>query len=179
MWKHWGDIGLLIHGKDNEPFTDLFPQFLWDTFDDKAIARELKVMYEAISDVFTKEENIANGFFKFCDNRLSIAYACEALHKKYWHRFVKNIFPIKVKKHHGYIPHMQKTQAMKEFLAMGFMHISDLTSGSLDMNNYSFVYAHVGDLWWPERFDSQLDAIKVQKRLGIPGLTGTTLIKSK
>lgn len=159
---------------------DIMPQFFWDNYENKSHARELMVYYRAMEPILKTELKGKAGspWHQFLDHRRDIAKACEALHEKYHERHLK-FYIFKKKKINGNVnwPMMNKTEAMKEFLAMGFKHREDVKP---DLTMGYYVYAHTCcDLWYPEVFDSHQDAIKVQTTLGISGYTGTTLKKEK
>lgn len=178
MWKNYGNTALLLD-KFDEITTDLMPRFFWDNYANKSYARELMIFYHSIGQIFEIVHGKGNaGWFDYLENRSQIAEACEKLHEKYSKRFLK-FYVFKKKKVDGRVkfPQMNKTQAMKEFLAMGFMHKDDVDP---DTTKGYYVYTHTcGELYWPEIFESHQDAIKVQTTLGIPGYTGTTLKKDK
>jgi hypothetical protein len=171
IWKFYGDIALLDRWW--EEFTDRFPEYLWNNYDHKCYARELKVIYLSVEALLKRVGK--NTWYDYCENRKGIAEACEAIHKKYWERFHRNFYGKWVKRD-THIPHMNKTKAIREFLAMGFVYKTDMT---FDHTKYYYVYAHIGGLWWPKGFDSHQDAIAIQTKYGIPGLTGTTILKTK
>ena len=152
------------------------PQFLWDNYAHKGYARELKVIYLTMEPILNKEHRPQNGWYSVCKDRSEIAMVCEKIHKRYWAKFHKKIYPKKVKTHGGYIPQIGKTDALKESLAMGFIHRSEIT---YDPKKHYCVHTHVGDLWWPEVFELHQDAIAIQVKYGMGGITGTTLPKEK
>lgn len=154
---------------------DLMPEFLWNFYEDKAHARELKIIYLAVEELLVRFYFSQRGWYDFVTDREEVRITCSVIHAKYWKRFIR-IFSRNVKiKYGGYWPEMNKTQALKEFLAMGFIYKTDI---DYDPNDHYCVYAHIGGLWWPEAFESHQDAIAIQMNYGIPGLTGTTLKKT-
>src|SRR5687768_13269172 len=102
----------------------------------------------------------------------------EEVHKKYWSRFEKYMIG-KIKKKYGLpgpFPTMNRTRAIQEFIARGFVYETD---AKIDRVGKYCVKANIANLWWPEHFDSHQDAIDIQTRFGISGLTGTTLPKER
>lgn len=77
----------------------------------------------------------------------------------------------------GYWPTMNKTKAISEFIARGFVYRDDATE--IDTVNKYCIKANIADLWWPKDFETHGDALGVFQRVGISGLTGTTLPKKK
>lgn len=163
----------LLKGKFDDLVTDLMPQFFWDNYNNKGYARELYVIYQAMEPIFNSHHKPPNGWYAVCSDRSEIASICERIHKRYWVRFHKNIYPKWVKRD-VYIPHIGKTDALKESLAMGFIHKSEI---AYNPNENYCVHTHIGDLWWPEVFKLHQDAIAIQVKYGLGGITGTTLPK--
>lgn len=138
--------------------------------------RELKIIYLAVEGFLKKwGEPGSNRWWDFYQARGSMVQVCFELHKKYWDKFHKLFYRQWVRDAGGNIPTMNRTQALKEFLAMGFVYKTDIDYNPKD---HYCVYAHIGGLWWPEAFESHQDAIAIQMNYGIPGLTGTTLKKT-
>lgn len=154
---------------------DLMPKFLWDNYHNKGFARELVVIYWAVEGMIKKISS--NGitlinWYSYAKDRNGVAIACEKLHKKYWERFHK-VYVNRAKANGGW-PHMNRTEALKEFLAMGYIYKTDI---DYTPKEHYCIYSHIGGLWWPEAFESHQDAIKIQTQFGLPGYTGTTLPK--
>lgn len=106
----------------------------------------------------------------------SSAKYLEQLHKKYWKRFcIKYLIP-RVKRLGGRFPTMNKTLAIKEFIARGFKHEEDVL---LDLKNRYCIKCNIAPLWWPKDFELHQEAIEVMGKMGIAGLTGTTTPKTK
>lgn len=89
------------------------------------------------------------------------------LHKKYWERFHKYyVFP-RTKKQIPF-PHMNKTKAVAEFLARGFIHKDD----AIDFRGKKYtVECTIAPLVWPQAFDQHGDACKTSAEVGIHGYT--------
>jgi hypothetical protein len=149
-------------------------KYLWDAFDIKSHARELAILYRAAESLTLKLEG--KNIYQYVTERSKIIEVLEVLHKKYWDRFHR-VYGQRAKDRGGW-PHMMKTVALKELLGTGFMHLDDLPF-RIDKTRYYYVYGHVGDLWYPYQFDSHQHAIEVQRKYGVMGFTGTTLIKTK
>lgn len=76
----------------------------------------------------------------------------------------------------GVFPHMDKTDALKELLARGWVH----EDGMLFHNPKNvYLKCNIAPLVWPEEYYHHQDAIVQNDRVGIPGYTGTKLPKSK
>lgn len=180
LWKNYGN-GALLLDKFEEIVEDKMPAFLWATYADKNYARELKVIYLAVDSLLFGEYPINGtlGWYNWLNNRAQIATACERLHKKYWQRFHKFYVLKRVSRVNGdkiVWPTMEKTQALKEFLAMGYIYKTEF---KYDPTKDYVIFAHIGGLFWPEKFKLHQDAIEKMKEVGIPGLTGTTTLKDK
>lgn len=173
IWKYYGE-GDLLTGPYSE-WDDLMPQWFWDNYEDKSFARQLKIIYLAAEDII-KLDKAFRGWYDFVTERFEIAQVCERLHQRYWKGFEKRFAHNVKNKYGGIWPTMNRTQAMKEFLAMGYVYKTDI---NFDPKKHYCVYAHIGGLWWPETFELHQDAIAIQMKYGIPGLTGTTLPKEK
>jgi hypothetical protein len=90
------------------------------------------------------------------------------LHKKYWDRFHKYYFFPRTKKQIA-IPHLNKTRAVAEFLARGFVHKDD----AIDFRGKKYiVQCNIAPLVWPEGFDQHGEACKKASEVGIGGYTG-------
>lgn len=152
------------------------PQWFWDNYSDKNHARELNIIYQAMQPILKDAKPAINSWYSWLENRSQIAEACELIHKKYWQRFHKFYFFPKIHRLRCSIPTMNRTQALKEFLAMGFVYKTDY---KVDQTLGYYIFSHIGGLWWPQRFKHHQDAIEKMKVVGIPGLTGTTTIKDK
>lgn len=172
MWRNYHRQDLLKRFFNE--WDDRFPEFLWDHQENKAYARELKIIYLAAEAIFKKVAKHSNGWYHYAEDRERIMDCCEMLHHKYWKRFHK-VYGNRARLAGGW-PHMNKTQALMEFLSMGFIYKTDI---KYEPKDYYCVYAHIGGLWWPEPFESHGAAIEIQNKFGIWGLTGTTLQKSK
>lgn len=111
---------------------------------------------------------------------LALPSVIEAVYNKYWDRFLKNYAYPRVLKsgdgQKGEWPTMYRTRAISEFIARGFKHKNDV---KIDVINRYCIKANISDLWWPEDFETHGDALEVFNRMGISGLTGTTLPKKK
>lgn len=173
VWRNYGNGDLLTQPRQD--WDDLMPQFFWDNYDNKHFARQLKIIYLAVDEVI-RICSSTRGWYDYVTNRSEIAEICERLHKRYWKGFEKRFAHNVKNKYGGVWPTMNRTQALKEFLAMGYVYKTDINFNPKD---HYCVYAHIGGLWWPETFESHQDAIAVQMKYGIPGLTGTTLPKDK
>lgn len=138
--------------------------------------RELKVIYLAVEGFLKKWGEIgSNRWYDFYTGRAEIVQVCFELHKKYWDKFHKLFYGQWVKDAGGNIPTMNRTEALKEFLTMGFIYKTDIDFNPKD--HYS-IYSHIGGLWWPETFELHQDALNKMHDIGIPGLTGTTIPKT-
>lgn len=89
------------------------------------------------------------------------------IHKKYWERFHKYyVFPRTRKK--VPLPHMNKTQALKELLLRGWVHKDE----AIDYRGKKYIIeCTIAPLVWPQGFDQHGEAIKKGYELGIPGYT--------
>jgi len=176
IWRNYGNTALLIyHTIDAGLEQDLMPKYLWDAFLDKHHARELVIIYHAVENLLRSKAQVNFNWFSFAKDRGQIVEILEKLYKRYWERFHK-VYGKRAKERGGW-PKMRKTQALKEFLGMGFMHVDDLPF-RIDKTQYYYIYTHFGDLWYPEEFNLHQDACQIQTKLGIDGYTGTTLIKN-
>lgn len=176
IWLYYGE-GTLYSDKEDkmaEYLIDLERYF--KGIYSNGYKRELKILYLAVERLLRKVgDRGQQRWWDFYSNRAEIATELFKLHKRYWERFHKYYFFKAVKKAGGHIPTMNKTLALKEFLAMGFVHSDDYTR---NLTKYYYIKANIGDLWWPAAFDQHQDALEMANKVGIPGLTGTTLIKS-
>lgn len=166
IWRNYGNNALLVYTED------LMPRWLWDHIEDKSHARKLKVIYQAADDLFVKVHGRSGaGWYDYCDNRKEILEACEYLHKKYWKRFHK-VYQSRAIKSGGWPIMKSKTTAILELIAMGYKHKDDLDFEPLKTEKH-LRRALIGDLWWPEEFETQSDALdEMNSRYFIPGLTG-------
>jgi hypothetical protein len=176
IWLYYGE-GTLYSDKE-----DKIAEFLLEidgVFKGKysiQYKRELKILYLAVDKLLKRVgERHQTRWWDFCRDRAGIVQELFSIHKRYWKRFHKYYFPGAVKKAGGHIPTMNKTLAMKEFLAMGFVHSDDFKR---DHRKYCYMKANIGDLWWPENFEHHQDACQQAEKVGIQGLTGTTITKS-
>lgn len=96
-------------------------------------------------------------------------------HKKYKDTFTQNYLLRKAKNNGGFIPHMNKTDAIREFILRGFVHKEEVL---LNIKQVSII-VHIAPLVWPETFKHQQDAFAVLDNFGIPGYCGTILPKIK
>ena len=89
------------------------------------------------------------------------------LHKKYWDRFHKYyVFP-RTKKQIPF-PHMKKTDAVREFLARGFVHKDD----AVDWRGKKYlIECTIAPLVWPQGFEQHGEACRQASMLGINGYT--------
>lgn len=71
----------------------------------------------------------------------------------------------------GAKPKLNKTQAMRELLARGFVHPTEVVRG-WDKEKYSVVPISDIALTWPHQFDYQQDGIQFLQDFGIPGYMG-------
>lgn len=105
---------------------------------------------------------------------------CQKVYDKYWERFINKYALPRVLKagdgQKGPWPTMNRTRAILEFIARGFKYETDV---KIDRVNKYCIKANIANLWWPEDFETHQDAIDIQTRFGITGLTGTTLPKTK
>lgn len=98
----------------------------------------------------------------------------EKIHKKYitkYHRFLCR----KVIKNGGYFPVINKTKMASEFLTRGFEHFQQ---ADVDPLNQFYIKSTYLDLVWPKGYHTQLEALEVMGRVGIPGFTGVKFPKN-
>ena len=97
----------------------------------------------------------------------------EVVHAYHYKSFLqKRLMPM-VKKKGGIFPREDKTKAITEFIARGFIHKDDIRMSP----DKHWVICNIAPLVWPEGFDTHQEAIDIQMRMGISGYTGTTLKK--
>lgn len=94
------------------------------------------------------------------------------IHKKYRPRFIKYYLSPMVRRNGGLFPHMGKTDAIKEFIARGFVHEDEV---KLDKLNNCWIKCQIAPLVWPKDFYQHQDALQEMDKIGIPGYTGTVL----
>lgn len=73
----------------------------------------------------------------------------------------------RVKANGGWPKEQNRTKVIKEFLARGFLHTSDVEPFP---NKYPVVTL-IGELQWPVYFDQHDEALEVSKKFGITGYT--------
>lgn len=97
------------------------------------------------------------------------------VHKEHIEKFKKlRLIPM-AKRHGGYFPHMPKTEAIKEFIFRGFIHIDE---ADLDPKNI-YIKCNIAPLVWPKTYFHHQNALAKAMKVGIPGYTGTVLPKPK
>lgn len=160
LWRNYADVFLFTAD-------DMIGKFLWDKFDDKNFARKLKVVYLAA------EKDVLGNWWNYCTDRHEIIYVVEKLYDKYWERF-ENLYGNRAKERGGWPHPKNRTQIIKESLAMGFIYRDDL---DYDPEKEYCVYLHIGGLYWPKLFENHQDAISIQIAYGINGYTGTKIPK--
>lgn len=174
IWNNFGNITLII---DDE--TDKMPRYFWDHLKSKDHARELKVIYLATKHIlnltlYEGAFKTCKGWWQFCRDREEIHIACFKLHTRYWERFIKK-FGERARSNGGWPHLLNRTQVLKEFLAMGWIHRHDLDFIPTKVDGYC-CYTHIADLWWPEVFEHHIDAINMPYH--ITGYSGTTTPKN-
>ncbi len=95
---------------------------------------------------------------------------------KYRERFTQKYLLPKVKKNGGFFPHEQKTNAIQELLARGWVHEDD---HDIDKTNKCWLVCNIAPLVYPKEFELHQDAIIYNGKFGIPGYTGTKLPLNK
>jgi len=99
----------------------------------------------------------------------------DIIYEKHLGKFHKlRVFPM-VKKHQGRFPHMDKTKAIIEFIARGFIHED---TADIDMVRKAYIKCKIAPLVWPEEFDTQAQAFHKFEKIGIPGYTGVVYPKN-
>lgn len=73
-------------------------------------------------------------------------------------------------KYGGYLPKLNKTKALKEFLARGYIHVDDALP-YFEKGKYS-ILCHTLPITWPEQFDSQQEGLAFLGEMGINGHCG-------
>lgn len=86
--------------------------------------------------------------------------------KKYFPRFVKYMTP-RAKRKGGWPKRENATEVIKEFLARGFVHASDINTNP---KKY-YVITLIGELAYPKAFDHHQDALEWASKWGINGYT--------
>lgn len=95
--------------------------------------------------------------------------------EKHLSKFHKlRVFPMN-RKTKGQFPHMDKTKAIVEFIARGFVHEDDYL---IDYVKKSHIKCNIAPLVWPDQFESQAQALHQMDKVGIPGYTGTVIAKN-
>lgn len=94
---------------------------------------------------------------------------------KYRERFTNKYLGPRVLRRNGRFPQEQRTRAIKELLARGFMHEYD---ANIDKRKW-FIECHIAPLVWHEDFEDQKDAINILNKFGIPGYTGIKTLKKQ
>lgn len=155
LWKWYGHRGLLI-GMQNV-LTSPIKDALHDFPQNYGYIAELNIIYQVL------KNDLWDGSLKGGIGLNELIY----LHKKYWDRFHKYyVFP-RTKKQMPF-PHMKKTEAVKEFLARGFVHVDD----SVNWRDRKYIIeCTIAPLVWPQGFDQHGEACKKAAELGIPGYT--------
>lgn len=116
---------------------------------------------------------VAMDFFKIHTTGFGFKDAQQVYDAHYGKFHQLRVFPM-VKKNGGRFPHMDKTKAILEFIARGFVHSDDF---KINYVKKCHIKCHIAPLVWPEEFDTQRDALIVSDKIAIPGYTGVELSK--
>lgn len=101
----------------------------------------------------------------------------EGIHEHYYRRFVDGYLMPGVVKKGGYIPHLNKTDTVKELLARGWIHEDDSDVHTRENALKIYLKCLIAPLVWPKTFNHHQNAIAKNTKVGIPGRTGTILPK--
>lgn len=161
LWKWYGERGLLLGLANTQ--TSPIKSLLHEYPQNYGYVSELNIIYLAIlNDLWSSKLQGVIG-------PRQLIY----IHKKYWERFHKYyVFPRTRKK--IALPHMNKTQAIKEFLARGFVHKDD----AVDWRGKKYtIECNIAPLVWPQGFEQHMDSCRVAKEVGINGYTSCPIPK--
>jgi hypothetical protein len=162
LWK-WYALGeLVLSGEKNL----VIGQGLRDYSDDYQYISQLNAIYLALTNGVWKG-NVIGGAKTF----IMIEY----VHKKYMARFYKYYYHPKCKKQVP-PPRLKYTDALREFLARGFVHKAD----AIDYRGKKYTveaWLEVAPLIWPQAYDQHGEACKQQAKIGIRGFTKAAIPK--
>lgn len=98
------------------------------------------------------------------------------LHQKYYTRFINEYLTPIVKSNGGIFPHLNKTRAIEELIARGWVHEDE--AGEINKIEEVYISCTIAPLVWPKSYFYHQNALEIASKIGIPGYTKTNLPKS-